>query len=134
MADIKSAKICPLRLVNIVKLFANINYVILSRVYTDSKNLGAKIITVNCTCFLLTLWLWSEAAICVPSIIFSKPKNVVLGKYAGFSAWKTSSIVVLTCSVIFSRSARSVSHYFPQLLMTFGSHPKPILPSRIILG
>ena len=29
MPDIKSANICPLKLINIVKLFVNINYVIL---------------------------------------------------------------------------------------------------------
>ena len=34
MPDIKSAKICPLKLVNIVKLFANINYVIMKRTET----------------------------------------------------------------------------------------------------
>ena len=43
-------------------------------------------------------------------IIFSMPKNIFLGKYAIFSGWKASSIVVLTCSVISSRSSKSGQH------------------------
>ena len=69
---------------------------------------------------LLTLLLWSSAAICAPATIFSIRKNVLFGRYETFLAWNISSRVVLTLSAICSRSAMKV---FSEIIFTSFSWP-----------